>query len=97
VADEAVEEPKSFKEMCDVIVTADFLRKKDGRALTSEEIFNYSSTGELFMIFEWYEIAFKINAAKIELARIFKLAVEDPQESIRQAAEAMKNGAFTRE
>ena len=98
MVDEAVvEEPHTFKEMCDIIVAADFLRKKDGTAPTSEEIFNYNSTGELFMIFEWYEVAHKITMAQAELARLFKLAIDDPQESMRQAKEAVKNGAPTRE
>ena len=45
------------KEMCETIVKADFLRKPDGTAPTASEIWNYSSTGELFMVFQWYEQA----------------------------------------
>ena len=50
--------------MCEAIVEADFLRKKDGAAPTAEEIFNYSPTGELSKIHEWYEIAKEMLAAK---------------------------------
>jgi hypothetical protein len=50
--------------MCDVIVRADILRKKDGSKLTAEEIFNYSPTGELYEIFSWYEYAQKVIAAQ---------------------------------
>ena len=45
--------------VCDTIVRADILRKKDGSAPSADEIWNYSSTGELFMIFEWYAMACK--------------------------------------
>lgn len=44
----------TMKEMCETIVSADILCKKDGSALTPEEVFNYSPTGELFMVFMWY-------------------------------------------
>jgi hypothetical protein len=47
----------SFKDMCVHIVKAELLTKKDGSLLTWEDVFNYSSTGELFMIFEWYNDA----------------------------------------
>ncbi len=45
------------KEMCQTIVRADFLRDADGVAPTAEEIFNYSPTGDLSKMFEWYEVA----------------------------------------
>lgn len=47
----------TMKEMCELIARADFLRKDDGTAPTAEEIFNYSPSGELFMVFAWYEKA----------------------------------------
>lgn len=39
--------------MCKLIERANIFKTKK----TAKEIFNYSSTGELFMIHEWYEIA----------------------------------------
>ena len=48
------------KEMCELIVKADFLRKEDGTPPTAEEIWNYSPTGELLMVFEWYQTAKRI-------------------------------------
>lgn len=48
------------KQMCEHIVKADFLRKKDGSRPTADEIWRYSPTGELFMVFAWYEAACKI-------------------------------------
>jgi hypothetical protein len=47
----------TMREMCETIVQSGILKKTDGTAPTAEEIFNYSPTGELFMIFEWYEVA----------------------------------------
>ena len=58
--------PATFKEMCEYIAAAQFLRK-DEHYLTSEEIFNYSPTGELYMLFEWYCIAVKVNEARAKL------------------------------
>jgi len=52
----------TMKDMCETIEKAGILEKKDGTAPTAKEIFEYSSTGELFMIFEWYAIAKKILA-----------------------------------
>lgn len=51
------EGPKTFKEICEFIAEADILRNKAGEPPTAEEIFNYSPTGELFMISVWYEQA----------------------------------------
>ena len=45
----------TIKEMCEAIERADFLRKPDGTAPTAREIFEYSPTGELLMIYVWYE------------------------------------------
>lgn len=52
------------KEMCEKIVEADFLRNPDGSTPTAEEIWNYSPTGELFHIFEWYKTAKQILEEK---------------------------------
>lgn len=48
---------KTGKQMCETIVEAKILEKRDGTSPTAEEIWNYSSTGELYMIFEWYQDA----------------------------------------
>ena len=46
------------KEMCEEILKADFLTYNNGKKpTTGEEIWNYSPTGELSKVFEWYEIA----------------------------------------
>lgn len=50
----------SMKQVCEKIIKADFLTKQDGTKPTVKEIFNYSPTGELFMIFEWYKQAQEI-------------------------------------
>lgn len=54
----------TYKEMCETIEKADILRKKDGTKPTAQEIWNYSPTGELFMIHEWYEEAQAVLAEK---------------------------------
>ena len=46
----------TYKEACEEIEKAKILTKHDGAHPTSKEIFNYSSTGELWMISEWYKI-----------------------------------------
>jgi hypothetical protein len=54
----------SMKDMCETIVESHLLMRPDGTPPTAEEIFNYSPTGELYMVFEWYEMALiliKIN------------------------------------
>jgi hypothetical protein len=53
--------------MCETIVKADFLRNKDGSAPTAHEIFEYSPTGELSRVFEWYQIAQAILEEKAKL------------------------------
>lgn len=57
----------SCKDMCETIVEADILRKSNGEPPTAHEIFNYSPTGELFMIFEWYAIAKEVLKEKKKL------------------------------
>jgi len=44
------------KEMCELI--SEYWTSKDIKK-TWEQIWNYSSTGELFMIYEWYDEAKK--------------------------------------
>lgn len=46
----------SMKDMCEHIAKAGFL-ERDGVPLTAEQIYNYSPSGELFMVFQWYELA----------------------------------------
>lgn len=61
----------TVKEICERIVEANILEKPDGSTYTPMEIWNYSSTGELFMIFEWYELACnKLNIENITLSFI---------------------------
>ena len=43
--------------MCETIVEAGILKSPDGSAPTAEQIWEYSPTGELFMIYEWYHLA----------------------------------------
>ncbi len=45
------------KQMCETIVRADILRKPDGTPPTAEEIWSYSPTGELDMVFAWHKLA----------------------------------------
>jgi hypothetical protein len=47
----------TMQEMCETIERAGFVKKKDGTLLTAREIFEYSPTGELVMIWEWYALA----------------------------------------
>lgn len=44
----------TFKKVCTIIEKSQILIKKDGTHPTADEIFNYSPTGELFMIWEWW-------------------------------------------
>ena len=62
--------PSTFREMCETIAHAHFLIKKNGSYATAEEIFNYSPTGELWMIFHWYEVAIFVNSKRTELKQI---------------------------
>jgi hypothetical protein len=45
-----------LNEMCELISKANFLKVR-GMPATPLQIFNYSPTGELFKIWEWYEFA----------------------------------------
>lgn len=46
-----------LREMCDLIVAERILEKPDGSPYTAEEIHNSSPTGELYQIYEWYDLA----------------------------------------
>lgn len=48
--------PVTAKTMCEHIVKAGF-QWQDGSTPTAEEIFKYSPSGELSMLFQWYEEA----------------------------------------
>ena len=54
------EKKLSMKEMCEAVAESQTLSKKDGTSPTADEIFNYSSTGELYMIFVWYDAIMEI-------------------------------------
>lgn len=55
------------KEICEHIAKANFLFKEGTDIpLTADEIWNYSPTGELFMLHEWYENACKILNFRLE-------------------------------
>jgi len=45
------------KEVCKVIEESEVLVDKDGNHPTAKEIWNYSPTGELYMLTVWYEMA----------------------------------------
>ncbi len=49
----------TLKDMCEHIVKADILRGPGGAGVppTAEQIFNYSPSGELSAVFDWYEMA----------------------------------------
>lgn len=51
----------TFQQMCKEIAESKMLTKRDGTHPTALEIFNYSPTGELFMVYEWYSILVRWN------------------------------------
>lgn len=65
--------PVTFQQMCELISKEEILTKKDGTNPSWEEIYSYSPTGDLFMIFEWYYQALAWSVMKHELKR------EDPK------------------
>jgi hypothetical protein len=44
----------TLKRVCTIIEKSKVLIKNDGTNPTADEIWNYSPTGELFMIWEWW-------------------------------------------
>lgn len=80
------------EEMCQTIIEAGILQKKDGTKLTTEEVWNYSPTGELFMVFEWYKIAREVlkvrklmeefNSGGINFHALHEIAVAEVGESL---------------
>jgi hypothetical protein len=73
-------EKKTMKEMCDVIVEADFLRKEDGTKPTAEEIFNYSPSGELSQVFFLYYEALAILKRYDEMPKWVRAMIQ-PKEA----------------
>ena len=57
--------------MCKVIFESKYLKGKNGHPdpTSPEDIFNYSPTGELYNIYEWYEIATTILYRRMIWAR----------------------------
>tara|TARA_R110000868_G_C10896154_1_gene763963 strand:+ start:459 stop:668 length:210 start_codon:yes stop_codon:yes gene_type:complete len=48
----------TYENACEVIAESGILmNKSNGKNPTASEVFNYSSTGELYMIPEWYKEA----------------------------------------
>lgn len=54
------------RQMCEAIRAADFLRKANGTAPTAKEIWESSPSGELYQVFEWFEIAKVVNPSYFE-------------------------------
>lgn len=52
----------TMKEMCETIERSGILKRPDGTSPTAEEIYRYSPTGELFMVFAWYDAAKAIGS-----------------------------------
>jgi hypothetical protein len=52
--------PVTIREMCETIERARILRKTDGTHPTAREIFEYSPTGELYMLCEWHQLALEV-------------------------------------
>jgi hypothetical protein len=50
----------TYKEACAVIEQSKIFTKPDGTHPTAKEIWEYSPTGELSAIPEWYEMAKKV-------------------------------------
>jgi len=44
----------SFKDKCEIIEKSKLLQNKDGTYPTAEEVFNYSPTGALYEIEDWF-------------------------------------------
>lgn len=44
----------TFEKVCTILEKSKTLTKSDGTHPTAKEIWNYSPTGELFMIWEWW-------------------------------------------
>lgn len=58
------------KDICDHIEKSKILVKDDGTRPTSEEIWNSSPTGELYKVFEWYNIACAIIGEPLTTTQI---------------------------
>ena len=49
------------KEMCDFIAKHNIMEHDDGTPFTAEDYWNYSPTGELAMVYVWYEMALALE------------------------------------
>jgi hypothetical protein len=65
------DEPVSYREMCEFIVKANVIQKPDGSPFTWQEIWEYSQTGEVVMIHQWYWLAqWKTNPTEENRERV---------------------------
>ena len=54
------EEPVTGQQMCEAIVEAGLMLKADGTPRTPKEVWEYSPTGELYMVYAMYDVAKRI-------------------------------------
>jgi hypothetical protein len=70
----------TIRQMCEHIEKAEILAFKDGSRPTAKQIFNYSPTGELYKIWDWYDMACFIlehDATGKEFKPRFKIPILD--------------------
>lgn len=70
----------SIEDMCLEIEKGKFLKDKEGKNPTATEIYNYSPTGELFMIFTWYGMAIEVKKMKSKLDILIKATIQELKE-----------------
>lgn len=56
----------TYMEMCKTIEKAAILTRRDGSKPTANEIWNYSPSGEIYMLHVWYGIAVAALSTKEE-------------------------------
>ncbi len=66
-------EGPTVKEMCETIATAGVIKKHNGEAYTAEEIFNYSPSGELSMVFLWYSMVQALNKVDASIEALLEI------------------------
>lgn len=54
----------TMQDMCKEIERAGFIVNRSGEPASAKEIYEYSPTGELGMIWGWYELAKVVNSIK---------------------------------
>lgn len=57
-------EPKTIKDMCYLISEMEILSLSGVGNPTPEQIYNYSKSGEVYVIFEWYCAALELAVKK---------------------------------